>query len=101
MLVLGRLRSRPVMFWPPLAAVIAYNVGYWAVAPLYCTATEAAGETSTTTCSSLLGIGYSGSGIYNPSLDPANLAGLLFAAIALVVVLAVMLRHGRRTKTPA
>lgn len=99
MLILGPLRRRPVLFWPPLLAVIAYNVGYWAVAPLYCTATEAAGGTSTTTCSSLIGIGYSGSGIYNPSLDPANQAGLLLAAVAFVVALAMMLWQGRRART--
>ena len=92
MLVLGPLRRRPVLFWPPLVAVVAYNVGYWAVAPLYCTATEATGGASTTTCSSLIGINYSGSGINNPSLDPANYAGLLLAAMAFVVALAVMLR---------
>lgn len=40
------------------------------------------------------------SGIYNPSLDPANQAGLLVAAIAFVVVLAATLRQGRRTETP-
>lgn len=101
MLILRPLRSRPVLFWPPLVAVIAYNVAYWAVAPLSCTATEAAGGISTTTCSSLLGIGYSGSGIYNPSLDPANQAGLLVAAIAFVVALAGMFWQGRRVRTAA
>ena len=39
MLVLGPVRRHPALFWPPLLAVVAYNVGYWAVAPLYCTAT--------------------------------------------------------------
>lgn len=101
MLLLGPLRSRPVLFWPPLVAVIAYNVGFWAVAPLSCTATEAAGGTSTTTCSSLIGIGYSGSGIYNPSLDPANQVGLLVAAIAFIVVLAALLWQRRRAETAA
>ena len=101
MLILGPLRRRPVLFWPPLAAVIAYNVGYWAVAPLSCTATEAAGGTSTTSCSSLIGIGYSGSGIYNPSLDPANQAGLVLAVIAFVVVLATMLWRVRRVRPTA
>ncbi len=99
MLILGPLRRRPVLFWPPLVAVIAYNVGYWAFVPLYCTATETAGGTSTTICSSLVGIGYSGSGIYNPSLDPAEYAGLLLAAVAFVVVLAIMLWQGRRVAT--
>ena len=101
MLIPGPLRSRPVLFWSPLVAVIAYNVAYWAVAPLYCTATEAAGGTSTTTCSSLIGIGYSGSGIYNPSLEPANQAGLTVAAMVFVVVLAGMLWEGRRMRTAA
>ena len=101
MLILGPLRSRPVLFWPPLVAVIAYNVGYLAVAPFYCSATEAVRGTSTTTCSSLIGIGYSGSGIYNPSLDPANQAGLLLAAIAFIVVLATLLWQGRRVETAA
>ena len=102
MLVLGPLRRRPVLFWPPLAAVIAYNVGYWAVAPLSCTATEATtGGTSMTTCSSLIGIGYSGTGIYNPSLDVAAAAGLLLAAVAFVVVLAALVRQGRQPATAA
>jgi hypothetical protein len=95
MLVLGPLRSRPALYWPPLVAVIAHNVGYWAVAPLYCSATEAVGDASTTVCSSLIGIRYAGSGIYNPSLDPANQVGLMLAAVAFVVVLAAMLRNGR------
>jgi hypothetical protein len=99
MLLLGPLRNRPALFWPPLVAVVAYNVGYWAVAPLSCTATETVGETSTTTCSSLTGIGYSGVGIYNPSLDPANQVGLLLAGFSFIVVLTTMLWRGRRTRT--
>ena len=59
MLVLGPLRSRPVLFWPPMVAVIAYNVGYWVVAPIYCTATQDAVGASTT-CLSLIGMGYEG-----------------------------------------
>jgi hypothetical protein len=95
MLVLGPLRRRPALYWPPLVAVIAYNVGYWAVVPLSCTATQAVEGASTTVCSSLLGITWSGSGIYNPSLEPANQVGLLLAAVAFVVVLAAMLWRGR------
>ena len=95
MLVLGPVRRRPALFWPPLLAVVAYNVGYWAVAPLYCTATEVVGGPSTTVCSSVLGINYSGSGTYNPSGDPANMAGLLLAAVAFVVVLAAIISKRR------
>jgi len=102
MLVLGPLRRHPTLYWPPIVAVIAYNVGWWAVAPMYCTATQAVGGVSTTICSNLLGLTWSGSGIYNPSLEPANQAALLMAAVAFVVVLAVMLwrgRAGRITRT--
>ena len=95
MLVLGPVRRRPTPFWPPLLAVVAYNVGYWAVAPLYCTATEVVGGPSTTVCSSVLGINYSGSGTYNPSLDPANVAGLLLAGVVFVVVLVAIILKGR------
>jgi hypothetical protein len=95
MLLLVPVRRRPALFWPPLLAVVAYNVGYWAVAPLYCTATEAVGGPSTTTCSNVLGITYAGSGAYNPSLDPANMAGLLLAAIAFVAVLAAIILRRR------
>jgi hypothetical protein len=95
MLILGPLRSRPALYWPPLVAVIAYNVGWWAIAPMYCTATQAVGGAASTVCSSLIGINYSGSGIYNPSLEPANQAGLLLAGVAFVVVLAAILWKGR------
>jgi hypothetical protein len=95
MLALGRLRGRPVLYWPPLVAVIAYNIGYWAVAPLFCTATQEAGGHSTTTCASFIGIGYAGAS--GPSLAPANETGLLVGVIAFVVVLWAMFR---RTDVP-
>lgn len=95
MLVFGPVRRRPALFWPPLLAVVAYNVGYWAVAPLYCTATEAVGGPSMTVCSSVLGINFSGNGMYNPSLDPANVAGLPLAAVVFVVVLAAIILNRR------
>ncbi|MEO7666717.1 MAG: hypothetical protein ABIU97_06750 [Dehalococcoidia bacterium] len=56
MLVLGPIRKRPLVYWPPMLAVVAYNIVYWAVAPLSCTATAAVGGTSHTVCSSLIGV---------------------------------------------
>lgn len=100
LLVLGPLRSRPVLFWPPLVGVILYNLGYWAVAPFYCTVTEGVVGTSSTECSSLIGIRYAGSGIYNPPLEQAHLAGLVLGALGFVLVLASMLwrsKIGRNT----
>jgi hypothetical protein len=99
MLILSPLRRNPILFWPPLLAVIGYNVGYWAVAPLSCTAIEAVGGTSTTSCSWLIGIGYPGSGMFNPSLDLANQVGLVLAAVVFVVVLAANARRARAARS--
>lgn len=100
LIVLRPLRRRPVLFWPPLAAVIAWNVGFLAIAPFQCTAQATTvapglGGTSMTTCSSLVGITYVGQGVYNPPLDPANNAALLVAAAAFIVALAAALLLGR------
>jgi hypothetical protein len=105
LLLLRPFRNRPAAFWPPLAAIIAWNVAFMAIAPMSCVATQrvdvdSSGE-STTVCSSLTGIVYSGRGVYNPPMDPANQAALLVAVFAFVVVLASILaiqrsrnRHG-------
>ena len=97
LLLLRPLRSRPAAFWPPLAAVIAWNVGFLAIAPMSCTATQtvdvgsSTAAESFTVCSSLTGIVYSGRGVYNPPLEPANQVALLLAVITFVLVLAGML----------
>jgi len=104
LLVLGQVRHRAVLFWPPLAAVVAFNVGYWATVPLYCGATStvdgAGAGVSTTTCQSLLGGTFTGTGIVNPSLDPANEAGLGMAAVAFVVVLVAIIVRRRSRGVP-
>ena len=96
MLLLGRWRHRPAILWPPLLAMIAYNVVFWATVPFACTTTQSvgegsAGEASTTVCSNLLGTTWSGHGVFNPSLEPAIQAGVVAAGLALVVGL-VMVR---------
>ena len=104
LLLLSPLRTRPAAFWPPLAAVIAWNVGYLAIAPMTCTATQTVGvgssgaSESSTVCSSLTGIVYSGRGVYNPPLEPANQAALLLAVVTFVMVLAAVtwLRRSHR-----
>ena len=95
MAVLGPFRQRPLIFWPPMAAVLAFLVGYVAVAPLICAADGGVGTGSTTLCSSLIGIGYSGTGAYNPSLLPAVLAGLALAALVGLLVLGFLWRTTR------
>ncbi len=100
MLVLGRVRNRPLLFWPPMLAVLAYDVVYWAVAPFSCTASETVGGTSHTVCSSLIGIRFEGDGLYNPSLEPATIAAVLVAGLVLVVAFA-LLRWNRRDQPNA
>lgn len=82
--VLASHRARPDVFWPGVAAVVLAILGYLLVAPLGCTATAVSlGQSaqSHTTCSSVLGLDYSGTGDYNPSLWPAVIAGFLSGAV--------------------
>lgn len=96
MLLLSPFRTRATVFWPPIAAIVAWNVGFLAIAPMYCTATQTVGTgsgvagESTTVCSSLTGIVYSGRGIYNPSLEPANQVALVLAAVSFVLAFAAV-----------
>jgi hypothetical protein len=90
MAVLGPFRHRPLIFWPPMAALVAFLVGYVAVAPLICAADGGSGAGSV--CSSLIGIWYPGP---HPSLLPAISAGLALAALIGVLVLAFIGRVAR------
>jgi hypothetical protein len=100
MVLLGSFRGRPFIFWPPLLAVIAYNLAFLAVAPFYCTASSTVGSTSITVCSSLIGLRYTGEGIYNPSLMPAVWVGLTCAGLTAIAVLAFLLWK-RQTRSSA
>ncbi|MDP8959615.1 MAG: hypothetical protein M3N51_10585 [Actinomycetota bacterium] len=90
LVLLAPFRSRPGIFWPAVAAVASFIVGFMLVAPLVCTSTateavvtESEGQSSsqpaTTTCNSLIGITYRGPGTYHPSLLPALVVGSLAA----------------------
>ena len=98
MLLLGAFRGRPLIYWPPLSAVIAYNLAFLAVAPLYCSASSPIGGTTTTVCSSLIGLRYTGEGSYNPSLAPAVTFGLVAAGLTAMAVFAFLL-WTRRTRS--
>lgn len=78
--LLAPYRRRPRVFWPWLLGVLGFIAGYISVAPLSClTAASRFGATTEnayTTCSSALGIRYSGGVGYSPPLWPAFLAGL-------------------------
>ena len=98
--VLFPWRTRRGVLVTGMAVILGLVVGYLLVAPLSCmgssTAVSVVGEVrseGTTTCSNLLGITYEGSGIYNPSLLPALLAGIALAAIAGVTTAWLYRRH--------
>jgi hypothetical protein len=92
MIVVGPFRHRRDVLWPALLAVWSFVVAYIVVAPLGCTGRSVAvvpnighaaqvGRT-TWTCTNVLGIDYSGSGMsYNPPLMPALLTGLVAGAV--------------------
>jgi len=91
MLVLGPFRHRPLIYWPPMAAVLAFLVGYLAVAPLYCTRTTSVvgnSTASTSSCASLFGIiTYPGT---NPSVVPGVSTGATLAAVTVVIVVTII-----------
>jgi hypothetical protein len=114
LIVLGPFRRRPRIFWPALLAVIAFDVGYWAVVPFSCTASAGVGAsatsatsattatTATTVCSSLIGLRYSGESVYDPSRLPALAVGLLLAGVVGSAVFALLTWQGRaRPSGPA
>jgi hypothetical protein len=110
MLAAGPWRRDRAVLWPALVAVWAFVAGYVLVAPLGCTSSSGAVPAlrgafsspvpSHTVCTNILGIDYSGTGLYNPSLLPGLLAG--FAAALIAAVLTRMLfRRSRSRAAPA
>jgi hypothetical protein len=90
MLVLGPLRARPRLFWPPLVGVITFVTSVAFLIPFWCTGTAEAGGPSMTICTSLLGQTWSGSGLYNPppeAFDGAVRGGLVAGMVAAVLTL--------------
>ena len=98
MLVLGRVRHRPRVFWPPLLGLVAYNVTFWTITPFYCSATSAVGGDSSTTCSSLIGIPWpaDASGVADPGavFMITNGVGVV---VGFAVFVAVLVRLSQRT----
>jgi hypothetical protein len=96
MLILGPFRHWPSIYWPPMAALLAFVAAYLAVAPLYCTATTSVvgnSTTSTSSCASLVGIiTYPET---NPSVVPAVTTGASFAAVTAVIVATTIWWRGR------
>jgi hypothetical protein len=98
MLVVGPVRQRPIVFWPVIAGVVAFNVGYWALTPLGCT-TTGLGEEASTVCTNFLGIRYAGGPDYNPSLVPARIAGLAAGISAAAISALIVWRRGAEVRS--
>lgn len=87
-------RRQPAVLWPAVTAVVAFTAGFILVTPLGCS-TSASSDFSVqhTTCTNVLGIDYSGPGLYNPSQWPALLAGLALSALAAATVRVILKRR--------
>jgi hypothetical protein len=82
MLAVSPWRGRRDVVWPVITAPAVFTAIYVAIAPISCTTTGSSGPLlARTTCSSTLGIDYSGAGVYEPPLLPALLAGLVGGAL--------------------
>jgi hypothetical protein len=106
MIVVSPWRNRREVLWPTLVGVWFFVLGYLLVAPLGCTSTAIAVTpgspvpVSHTTCTNILGIDYSGTGTYDPSLVPALLVALgAGAAGALAMRLLLRRRRGATIST--
>ena len=85
MLAVLRWRRRRGVLTAVFVAPWALVIGYVLVAPLGCTGTAVPGlGETTTTCTDVLGIDYSGGPGYRAPLTPAVAAGIGLAAIAIV-----------------
>jgi hypothetical protein len=100
MMVVSPWRRRREVLWPTLVGVWAFVLGYLLVAPLGCTYTAIAVTegapvpVSHTTCTNILGIDYSGTGTYDPSLVPA-LVVAVGAGVAGALTMRFLLRRRR------
>ena len=100
LLILQPFRSRRRVYWPLLVGLVALLVGTALVTPMWCTASGVVGGSSETMCTSLIGLTWSGGGVYNPPPEARNLAigvGLVAGAAALVTTWTVLsLRRNAR-----
>ncbi len=80
--ILSQRRHETGVVASGVAAIVGFTTGYILVAPLGCTTSGGdPGSIPHTVCSNILGIDYSGTGVYNPSLLPGLIAGLVVAVL--------------------
>jgi membrane-bound ClpP family serine protease len=80
--ILARRRHETGVIAAGVAAIVGFTLGYILIVPLNCTMTESSNHpVAHTVCSNILGINYSGVGVYNPSLLTGVIAGLVLAVL--------------------
>ncbi|MGH2594685.1 MAG: hypothetical protein ACRDH7_01835 [Actinomycetota bacterium] len=80
--IVARRRHEPGVVAAGVAAIVGFTLGYILIVPLDCTMTQSSYHpVAHTVCSNILGINYSGAGIYDPSLLPGVVAGLVLAVL--------------------
>lgn len=102
--VVAPWRNQRAVLWPAVTAVVGLVIGYVLVVPLSCSTTASSTlpvhstnlPVQSTTCTNVLGIDYSGAGLYNPSLLPALLAGLALSVVAAATVWVCLKRREHR-----
>jgi hypothetical protein len=93
LLILHPFRSHRRVYWPVLVGLVAFLAGTALVIPMWCTASGVPGGGSATVCSSIIGMTWSGSGVYNPPPEARNLAiavGIGAGAVALITTWLVL-----------
>lgn len=96
--VVAPWRNQRAVLWPAVTGVVGFVVGFLLVAPLGCTTTASSGHSAqSTTCANILGIDYSGPGLYNPSIASALVAGLTLFVLAAATVRAIVKRQSAGT----
>lgn len=95
LILLSPFRSRPRIFIPGLALFLGFLVAYVLIAPWGCSQTFTSNPTtgaetvSPVVCTSPIGIEYSGPEPFEPSRNPALIAGVVTAVTAAAVTWAV------------
>ena len=72
-------RRRPRIFWPVVAAIAAFFVGFILVAPATCRTTVATGQRPITECRNPVGLTYRGDDTYAPPVWPGLATGAVAA----------------------
>lgn len=103
LIALGPVRGRGRIFWPVFLGLLTFNIVYWAIAPFSCSTTTsmtvgADASVSSTVCSSLIGLRYTGLDDSAITGAPATMVGLA-AGLSAAVAASVVLRM-RRMRLP-